>query len=259
MNTRAIPLFFCVFAADIFANADPGCPPALRTFHLYERQTSQLSCTDQWQQQLFTELGCPLKFVEGNPGIAQRIEKLQQGEVELITGLAMNRQRNFQFSSAIARNNVYLYRLASAPQWDQINQWCDKTMQQSRILIPAQGYFGETLEKLRQYPGCSKWQAPLSHSAAVPFEALDKQRADLLVSAERHWRKLPEEQRARYQPLALPVIEGNIHLAFSAQIPAAFIQRVNQLITQRQAQNIGFCDLPAPMTTPATEPPQPPV
>lgn len=245
-------LVFGAFLNGIFAAQAAECPSQLRTFHLYERQTRQLSCSDRWQQQFFAELGCPLQFVDGNPGTAQRADKLQQGDIELITGLAMNQQRSFAYSSAIARNNVYLYRLASATHWDHISQWCDRTMQRARILVPAQGYFGETLETLRRYPGCSKWQAPMSHSAAVPFEALDKQRADLLVSAERYWRKLPDAQRARYRPLALPVVEGNIYIAFGANVPAEFISRANQLIEKRQQQQSGLCDLPPPM--PATPP-----
>ena len=214
------------------------CPPQLRTFKLFERQSTALSCIDQWQQAFFRDLGCPVTFVEGNPGLAVREQKLQTGEIEVITGLAKTPSRTFRFSLPIGRNNVYFYRRLQDSRWDQIKTWCDPVMQQARILIPAQGYFGEPMQQLRQYPNCSRGLVPVNHSTARPFDMLDKGRADLLISAERHFAVLPAEQQKHYQKLALPVVEGDVHIAFSAQVPAAFIARVDQLIAARRQQPV---------------------
>lgn len=111
-------------------------------------------------------------------------------------------------------------------------------MQQARILLPAQGYFGEAMQQLRQYPNCSRGLVPLQHSTARPFDMLDKGRADLLISSERHLAALPPEQQQNYQKLALTVVEGDVHIAYSAQVPAAFIGRVDQFIAARQQQPV---------------------
>ncbi len=214
------------------------CPPQLRTFQLFERQSTAPSCIDQWQQAFFRELGCPLQFIEGNPNLAVREEKLKAGEIEVITGLAKTTSRSFRFSLPIGRNNVYFYRRLQDSRWDQIKTWCDPVMQQARILIPAQGYFGEPMQQLRQYPNCSRGLVPVNHSTARPFDMLDKGRADLLISAERHLAALPAEQQKNYQQLALTVVEGDVYIAFSAQVPAAFITRVDQFITARQQQPV---------------------
>jgi len=214
------------------------CPPQLRTFQLFDRQNTAPSCIDQWQQAFFRELGCPLQFVEGNPDLTVREQKLQTGEIEVVTGLAKTASRSFRFSLPIGRNNVYFYRRLQDSRWDQIKTWCDPVMQQARILIPAQGYFGEPMQQLRQYPNCSRGLVPVNHSTARPFDMLDKGRADLLISAERHFAVLPAEQQKHYQKLALPVVEGDVHIAFSAQVPAAFIARVDQLIAARRQQPV---------------------
>lgn len=214
------------------------CPPQLRTFKLFERQSTAPSCIDQWQQAFFRDLGCPVTFVEGNPGLAVREQKLQAGEIDLITGLAKTPSRTFRFSLPIGRNNVYFYRRKPDSRWDQIKTWCDPMMQQARILLPAQGYFGEAMQQLRQYPNCSRGLVPLNHSTARPFDMLDKGRADLLISSERHLAALPPEQQKNYQKLALTVVEGDVHIAYSAQVPAAFIERVDQFIAARQQQPV---------------------
>lgn len=233
------------------------CPPQLRTFQLFERQSTAPSCIDQWQQAFFRELGCPIQFVEGNPGLAVREQKLLTGEIDVITGLAKTPSRTFRFSLPIGRNNVYFYRRLQDSRWDQIKTWCDPVMQQARILLPAQGYFGEAMQQLRQYPNCSRGLIPLNHSAARPFDMLDKGRADLLISSERHLVALPAEQQKNYQKLALAVVEGDVHFAFSAKVPDAFIARVNQLIAARQQQPIAVspqgkvCLLPSTPNTAA--------
>ncbi|ALZ74926.1 transporter substrate-binding domain-containing protein [Rheinheimera sp. F8] len=245
-----------LFTTSLLATATE-CPPQLRTFHLFERQSTTPTCVDQWQQAFFNNLGCPLSFVEGNPGTAVREQKLRSGEIELVTGLAQTAQRTFQFSKPIGRNNIYLYRLKSAPQWDNIGDWCDAVMQQARILVPAQGYFGEPLEKLRQYPNCSKWLIPYSHTTVQPFDLLDKGRTDLLVSAERHFAALPAERRAKYQQLRLVVVEGEVHIAFAAHVAPAFIKQVNQQIDKGLQNPATFhpkgksCLLPPQSTTTA--------
>lgn len=111
-------------------------------------------------------------------------------------------------------------------------------MQQARILLPAQGYFGEAMQQLRQYPNCSRGLVPLQHSTGRPFDMLDKGRADLLISSERHLAALPSEQQQNYQKLTLTVVEGDVHIAYSAQVPAAFIERVDQFIAARQQQPV---------------------
>lgn len=214
------------------------CPPQLRTFKLFERQSTAPSCIDQWQQAFFRDLGCPVTFIEGNPGLAVREQKLQAGEIEIITGLAKSSSRTFRFSLPIGRNNVYFYRRLQDSRWDQIKTWCDPVMQQARILIPAQGYFGEAMQQLRQYPNCSRGLVPVNHSTARPFDMLDKGRADLLISSERHLAALTPEQQKHYQKLALTVVEGDVHIAYSAQVPAAFIERVDQWIAARQQEPV---------------------
>lgn len=214
------------------------CPQQLRTFQLFERQSTAPSCIDQWQQAFFRELGCPIQFVDGNPGLTVREQKLLAGEIEVITGLAKTPSRTFRFSLPIGRNNVYVYRRLQDSRWDQIKTWCDPMMQQARILVPAQGYFGEAMQQLRQYPNCSRGLVPVNHSTARPFDMLDKGRADLLISAERHLAALPAEQQKNYQKLALTVVEGDVYIAFSAQVPAAFIARVNQFIAARQQRPV---------------------
>lgn len=242
----ATGVLFSLYIAGVAATA---CPEPLRTFHLFDRHGQQLHCFDHWQQAFFQELGCPLTFREGNPTTSVREQQLQDGQIELITGLAKNQQRAYQFSAAIASNNVYLYRKVSAPQWEQIKDWCDPIMRQARIMLPADGYFGEKVQQLRQQADCANWVVHARRGAGYSFEMLLKNRADLLISPEYHWRDLPTEQRQQFVRLSLPVVEGNVYLAFGKQVSPAFIQRVNRQIAARHQRQVPLCHLP-PATTP---------
>lgn len=232
-----------VSPASAAASTDAACPKPLRTFHMFNRDGKTLSCFDNWQQQFFAELGCSLQFVEANPGMNYRVDQLTQQQVEVVTGLAKRTDRVFKYSRAIGNNNSYIYRHASAPQWDQITDWCDDTMKQATLIAPAEGYYGEKVEMLRKNPQCAKWLLLLPRGTGLSFDMLAKKRADLMVSSERYYKMLPASEAANYVRLPQIAIEGPVYLAFSAQIPDAFIERVDQLVHKRRASGETICDL----------------
>lgn len=241
----------CVLLLAVAACVQPtladsaACPKPLRTFHMFNRDGTTLSCFDSWQQQFFTELGCDLQFVEANPGMNYRVDQLSQQQVELITGLAKRPERTFKYSRAIGNNNSYIYRHIQAPKWDQIQDWCDETMQQATLIAPAEGYYGEKVEMLRKNPQCAKWLLLLPRGTGLSFDMLAKKRADLMVSSERFYKLLPPDEAANYVRLPHIAIERPVYFAFSIQVADAFIQRVNQQLLQRRASGPPICELAA--------------
>ena len=226
------------------AFADPAaCPKPLRTFHMFNRDGKTLSCFDAWQQDFFAELGCDLQFVDANPGMNYRVEQLSAAHVEVITGLAKRPDGPFQYSRAIGNNNSYLYRHVDSPQWDQIKDWCDDTMQQATLIAPAEGYYGEKVEMLRKNPQCAKWLLLLPRGTGLSFDMLQKKRADLMVSSERYYKMLPPDDAKNYVRLPNIAIEGSVYLAFSAKVSSEFIQRVNQQVLKRRASGTATCEL----------------
>ncbi len=249
----AVLLSWLILPAAIAAE----CPVKLTTFHIYERTGKHLGCLDQWQQQLFTELGCPLQFVNGNPSVAQKEAALQQDKIQLVTGLAKSPKRSFQFSEAFAVSKSLLYRRSEASQWDQIKSWCDPVMQQATIVAMSGLYLGEQVEKLRHDKNCSKWFIETPRGLQHTFSLLDGKTADLLISPEVYLRRLPAEQQSKYQALELPVDDGSLRIAFSATVPTDFIQRVDKHIIKKRAEQSTLCDMDAvsdhtdaPTTTP---------
>ncbi len=232
-------LSWLIFPAAIAAE----CPVQLATFHIYERTGKQLGCLDQWQQQLFAELGCPLQFVSGNPSVAQKETALQRDKIQLVTGLVKSPKRSFQFSEAFAVSKSRLYRRSGAPQWDQIKSWCDPMMQQATIVAMSGLYLGEQVEKLRHDKNCSKWFIENPRGLEQTFALLDGNRVDLLISPEVYLRRLPAEQRSQYKALALLVDDGLLRIAFSATVPTDFIQRVDELILKKRAEQSALCDM----------------
>lgn len=232
-------LSWLIFPAAIAAE----CPVKLTTFHIYERTGKHLGCLDHWQQQLFTELGCPLQFVDGNPSVAKKEAALQQGQIQLVTGLVKSPKRSFQFSEAFAVSKSRLYRRSGAPQWDQIKSWCDPMMQQATIVAMSGLYLGEQVEKLRHDKNCSKWFIENQRGLEHTFSLLDGHRADLLISPEVYLRRLPAEQQSQYKALELPVDDGSLRIAFSATVPTDFIHKVDQLIVSKRGEQSAPCDM----------------
>jgi|GEM_PF-4709333 len=225
------------------------CPVALNTFHIYGRSSQNYGCLDQWQTALFAELGCPLNFIEGNPAIPKKEALLAVNNIQLITGLAKAPHRKFQFSHPFAANPSFLYRRIDDPRWDQITSWCDATMQQATLIGNADVYAGEHVAHLRTDHHCSKWFIETPRGLLQSFLLLDAKRADLLISPELFVRRMPEKQQQQYKALSLPVDNGYLYIAFSAAVPASFIQTVNQSIAQNSAGQTTLCDMdrvPAP-------------
>lgn len=238
---QALWLSWLILPAAIAAE----CPQKLATFHIYERTGKNLGCLDQWQQKLFSELGCPLQFVHGNPSVAQKEAALQQDKIQLVTGLVKSPKRSFQFSEAFAVSKSRLYRRSEASRWDQIKNWCDPVMQQATIVAMAGLYLGEQVEKLRHDKKCSKWFIENPRGLEHTFALLDGHRADLLISPEVYLRRLPAEQQSQYKALDLPVDDGSLRIAFSATVPTDFIRRVDDLIVKKRAEQSTLCDMDA--------------
>lgn len=236
---QAVLLSWLILPAAIAAE----CPVKLTTFHIYERTGKHLGCLDQWQQKLFEELGCPLQFINGNPSVAQKEAALQQDKIQLVTGLVKSPKRSFQFSEAFAVSKSWLYRRGEASKWDQIKSWCDPVMQQATIVAMSGLYLGEQVEKLRHDKNCSKWFIETPRGLQHTFSLLDGHRADLLISPEVYLRRLPAEQRLQYKALALPVDDGLLRIAFSATVPTDFIQKVDELILKKRAEQSALCDM----------------
>jgi hypothetical protein len=226
--------------------AEPQCPAALRTYHLYDRTGQTLSCLDNWQQQFFRDLGCPLTMLDYNPAPAVKEQALQHGKVELLVGLSQHAGRSFQFSQPFACHRYQFYHRQDDLRWQDIRSLCDATMQRARIIIPAQSYLGGVVEQLRSRSDCAKSIASLDAGFGLALEMLDKQRADLLYSSDLWLKRMKPEVAARYQPLPFYVWHDELRIAFSTQIPVEFVNKVNRQLALQQSQQRQICDLSPP-------------
>lgn len=242
---------FCCLLLPLLAAANEltNCPLQLRTYHSYDRSGQTLSCMDKWQTSFFNELGCPLQYLNGNPLTEHREKMLRQQQVEVLVGLSQSPQRPYQFSQPFAQHNYQFYRRSDDDRWQKLSNWCDESMRQANIIMPQQGYLGEDIEVLRADKHCSRSVLPAPPGYALALEMLEKRRADLLLSSDLWLKRMPKAQAANYQPLPFFTWHDQIRFAFSDQVPAPFIQRVNQLIQSKTAQGQPVCDLGLPAAT----------
>lgn len=239
-------LWFLVVSFSTSVAASEGCPTQLRTYHFYDRSGQALSCMDQWQAEFFSELGCPLQFLNYNPQTTQREAMLQQQNIELLAGLSLSPQRSYKFSVAFAEHQFQFYRLKSAMRWQNIKDWCDETMKQATMIIPEQGYIGEDIEALRKNTACSKMILSSPPGHALALDMLEKNRADLLLSSNLWLRRMPAEQADHYVALPFFKWRDQIRIAFSAAVPDEFIRKVNTQIQKHRAEGKKVCDMDLP-------------
>lgn len=231
------------------ADENLSCPTQLRTFHAYDRSGQTLSCLDQWQTSFFNELGCPLRFVKGNPLTQIKEKMLQRQQVELLVGLSQSPYRPYQFSQPFAQHRYQFYRRSDDMRWQQLTHLCDESMRQANIIMPEQGYLGDDVEVLRADKNCSKSLLPAPPGYALSLDMLEKKRADLLLSSDLWLKRMPEQQASRYQALPFFTWHDQIGFAFSDGISSSFVQRVNRLIQHRIDQGLKVCDLDLPPPT----------
>ncbi|WP_233078688.1 hypothetical protein [Rheinheimera soli] len=243
---KTYPLWLLLFSVTTAAAASESCPTPLRTYHFFDRSGQSLSCMDQWQTEFFNELGCPLEFLNYNPQTTQRETMLQQQKIELLAGLTQSPQRNYKFSAAFAEHQFQLYRLHTAVQWQNIRDWCDDTMRQAIIIIPAQGYIGEEIEILRTNKECSKMLLPAPVGQALALTMLKKNRADLLLSSDLWLRRMPAEQADDYVALPFYKWRDPTRIAFSSAVSDEFIHKVNTQIQRHRAEGKKVCDMDLP-------------
>lgn len=244
---KKVVLFCCsLLPMLVVADESTSCPNPLRTYHSYDRSGQTLSCLDKWQTNFFNELGCPLQFLNGNPLTSQREKMLRKQQIELLVGLSQSPQRSYQFSQPFAQHKYQFYRRSDDQRWNQLADWCDATMRQANIIMPQQGYLGEDIELLRADKNCSLSLLPAPPGYALALEMLEKRRADLVLSSDLWLARMPKEQAERYQPLPFFTWHDQIRFAFTDNVPALFIQRVNELIQSKIDQGQQVCDLGLP-------------